>query len=58
MSEKPKYQGTVYPALNGLWSWSIAEDGLNIVGGTGYETELEAEEDMKAELLVQESGSI
>ena len=58
MSETPKYQGKVYPAQNGLWSWSIAEDGLNIVGGTGYETELEAEEDMKAELLVQEGGSI
>jgi len=54
MGEQSKYQGTVYPAPNGMWSWKIEEDGLNIVGGTGYETEFEAEEDMKAELLVQE----
>jgi len=44
------YEGKTYKAPTGYWSWTITEDGLNIVGGTGYNTPEEAEEDMHAEL--------
>lgn len=48
------YEGRVYHALSGQWSWAIAKDGLDIENGAGYENEDEAREDMASELVIYE----
>lgn len=45
-----KYDGNVYQAESGEWAWMIAEDGEDVVRGSGYETEAEAQADMESEL--------
>ena len=44
------YEGKAYKAPSGQWSWAIYENGINIVGGAGYQTEEEALEAMYNEL--------
>lgn len=46
------YEGRAFKAPSGQWSWAIAEDGVDIVGGAGYESEDEALEAMYDELAM------
>ena len=38
----PRYDGHVYQAPSGQFSWKITEDGNEICGGAGYATEAQA----------------
>ncbi len=43
-----KYAGTIYQEATGEWSWWLHEDGLLVTGGSGYDTEADAEASMRA----------
>jgi len=45
-----KYTGRAYKAPSGQWSWAIAEHGMDIQCGAGYDDEDSAIEVMEAEL--------
>ena len=45
------YEGKIYRAPSGQWSWVIIEDGEELVRGGGYETEEDALEGMENELV-------
>jgi hypothetical protein len=45
-----KYTGRAYKAPSGQWSWAIAEQGIDIQAGGGYDDEDSATEAMEAEL--------
>lgn len=53
-SDEPaqRYEGRVFRAASGQWSWAIDDhtDGVEIVGGAGYESEDEAFEALKVEI--------
>jgi len=53
MNRPNELMGMTYQSPNGHWSWTINQNGLNIVGGTGYNTQEEADEDMQTELTEQ-----
>jgi hypothetical protein len=46
------YEGRAYKAPSGQWSWAIADNGVDIVGGAGYADEGEALEAMYDELAM------
>jgi len=48
------YEGKSTQGPTGQWSWTIKENGIEIVGGAGYETRDDAEQDMLAELAEYE----
>ncbi|MDM5182059.1 hypothetical protein PO883_33335 [Massilia sp. DJPM01] len=52
MDNKTIYQGRVYKASSGQWSWAIAADGVDVVNGAGYESEADALDGMQSELAV------
>lgn len=45
-----KYTGRAYKAPSGQWSWAIAEHGMDIQAGAGYDDEDSAIEAMETEL--------
>lgn len=45
-----EYNGKIYQTKSGEWAWMITEDGEDVVRGSGYETEAEAQADMESEL--------
>lgn len=45
-----KYTGRTYKAPSGQWSWAIAEHGMDIQSGAGYDDEDSAIEAMETEL--------
>lgn len=49
------YNGQVYQAQSGQWSWRISDNQAEICGGAGYLSEDEAQQAM-AEELNQLSG--
>jgi len=50
------YEGRVYQAKSGQWSWEVTCDGEPIVCGAGYETEDEAWIDMDGALSHYEAS--
>lgn len=44
------YQGEVYQANSGQWSWRIFDDQGEVCGGAGYSSEDSAQEAMSDEL--------
>lgn len=44
------YQGTVYLAHSGQWSWKITHENVDVMGGEGYENEDDAIDAMNVEL--------
>ena len=50
--------GRAYKATSGQWSWAIAEDDVDIVGGAGYDTEADALEAMYDELAQIEDSPL
>jgi hypothetical protein len=49
------YEGRAYKAPSEQWSWAIAEDGVDIIGGAGYDSEDDALEAMYNELAQYDS---
>ncbi len=45
------YEGKVYQAPSGQWSWTISDDDGDVVSGAGYPTKAEALEAMNDHLV-------